>query len=112
MWANGPYPCGSNPDIKIFKECLSQKLDPGEQVLADGSYVGDKCVMCIPGKSEKFSSQVRARHETANRRLKHFAVLGNRFRHKLQLHSMCFHAIVNLTQIILESSDSLFQINC
>ena len=38
---NGPFPCGSNPDISIFRDCLIHKLEPGEMVEADRGYRGE-----------------------------------------------------------------------
>lgn len=108
VWANGPYPCGRFPDIKIFNHILVSKLDRNEKVLADGGYSGVKCVINLDDQTPEYSSTLRARHETVNRRLKHFNVLSQRFRHDLTRHSMCFHAIVNLTQIMLGSTNPLF----
>lgn len=110
-WANGPFPCGLFPDIKIFNYSLSQKLDFGEQVLADGGYSGPKCIDHMTGRKIGYSQKIRARHETVNRRFKQFSVLSSRFRHKPALHSFCFYAILNLTQISLETTNPLFHID-
>eukprot|EP00559_Dactyliosolen_fragilissimus_P004548 CAMPEP_0184857772 /NCGR_PEP_ID=MMETSP0580-20130426/2924_1 /TAXON_ID=1118495 /ORGANISM="Dactyliosolen fragilissimus" /LENGTH=188 /DNA_ID=CAMNT_0027353561 /DNA_START=237 /DNA_END=803 /DNA_ORIENTATION=+ len=38
VWINGPYPCGSYPDTRIFKLGIMHYLDPGERVEADAGY--------------------------------------------------------------------------
>jgi len=53
---------------------------------------------------------IRARHETANRRLKQFGALGQRFRHGIQKHSAVFHSIANLTQLQIEDGSPLFAV--
>lgn len=35
LGANGPFPAGLYPDIKIFKQELEEKLFCGEQVICD-----------------------------------------------------------------------------
>ena len=47
-------------------------------------------------------SQWRARHETINRRFKQFHVLQDVFRHDLTKHQVCFFAVANVTQIMIE----------
>lgn len=38
VWINGPFPCGSWPDLRIARNALVDALDPGEYYLADGGY--------------------------------------------------------------------------
>lgn len=110
VWANGPYPCGSYPDIKIFNDQLVHLLEPNELVLCDKGYSGPHCIHNLGHNDNNLSGTLLARHETVNRRLKHFNILANRFRHRLELHSICFHAVLNLTELMLEESDPLFSI--
>lgn len=110
VWANGPFPCGDYPDVKIFKNYLAKRLAINERIVADKGYKNDRCFYNIPNHPESFSSRIRARHETVNRRLKHFSVLGSMFRHDISLHSACFHAALNLTQLMISHSEPLFQI--
>ena len=37
----GGYPCGAYPDLQIFREALSEILEVGEKVIADGRYKGE-----------------------------------------------------------------------
>lgn len=41
---NGPYSCGINPGISIFKNNLFYLLQPSEQVIADSGYRKEKCI--------------------------------------------------------------------
>ena len=41
VWVNGPFECGSYPDIKIFWKNLKSHLDPNEFVEADAGYHGE-----------------------------------------------------------------------
>jgi hypothetical protein len=45
--------------------------------------------------------KILARHETVNKRIKQFCCLNFRFRHYLHLHPRFFHAVVNLTQLLI-----------
>ena len=110
--AHGPFPSGKYSDARIFKLVLKTRLLPHKNVVADGGYTDERCrkTGSTPELTE-FFSLVRARHQTANRRLKQFLVLSNRFRHKLALHLFCFHAIVNITQLIIESGEPLFHVS-
>jgi hypothetical protein len=38
VWTNGPYPCGSWPDLRIARHALIDALDPREYYIADGGY--------------------------------------------------------------------------
>lgn len=53
---------------------------------------------------------IMSRHETVNKRIKQFNVLVEEFRHDLSQHKLCFHAIVNITSIIIKNEAKLFSI--
>jgi hypothetical protein len=40
VWKNGPYPCGTYPDLTIARHKLLHKLLPGEKFIADTLMVG------------------------------------------------------------------------
>ena len=71
---NGPFPCGSNPDITIFRKILKGKLMPGERVIADRGYRGDSKTFTpdqfTSTQHKRAMSLIRARHETLNGILK------------------------------------------
>ena len=109
VWAHGPFPCGSFPDIRIFNLGLKNHLLPNEVVLCDKGYRGNQIINDLNFNSH-LGGVYLARHETANRRLKQFNVLSQRFKHDLSLHSSCFYSVLNLTQLMIELSDPLFTI--
>ena len=111
VWVNGPFPCGSWPDLKIAREALVHYLDQDEKVIADGGYRGDSHFLTPTGINDDFSrvmAVIRARHETVNGRFKSFNVLACTFRHSLGKHSQCFMAVANLVQVSLLTEAPLF----
>lgn len=102
--ASGPYPAGRNSDINMVRNGMKNSLLSDERVRADGGYQNENCMFLsrILPRHRHFCSQVRARYETINSRLKTFNVLAERFRHDSNLHDVCFHAFLQLTQINLE----------
>lgn len=62
----------------------------------------------LPSIDGKKVSLLRARHETVNLRLKRFNILSSRFRHKLELHGICFHAVPQIVQTALVCDEPLF----
>lgn len=111
-WVNGPFECGSNTDIVIFRKNLKARLGSGEYIIGDGGYGDIRCVQKngLHGIQKRYHCMIRARHETVNKRLKEFNILRNTFRHCLKKHGVCFHAVANITQIVLERESPLFKI--
>ena len=109
VWATGPYPCGSFPDLRIFRLKLKHLLaQNGEKAIADKGYRDPLCVQTVRYPSN-LACRVRARHESINGRLKNFFVLSQTFRHPLNKHATCFFAVLNLTHLLL-LEDPLFDI--
>ena len=83
IWVLRPYPVGKYTDIAIFISVLANCLEPGERVEADNGYVGRpdkiKCPNndCNPAENRVMQGIERSRHETLNRRLKAWGILGN-----------------------------------
>ena len=79
MGFNGPFPAGEWSDIKIFRNQTRKHLGPGEKVLADLGYQGDKKVITkVDSRSALHSYGMgcaRYRHETINRRLQTWSAL-------------------------------------
>jgi len=121
VWINGPFPCGRNPDINIFRASLLSHLDEGERVEADDGYIGDapryiKCPKSFtnPVVTETMQQYVRNRQETVNKRFKDWGILNQVFRNKqkVHLHGEVFRAIVVITQIaISRGGEPLFQVD-
>lgn len=110
MWAYGGYPCGPYPDLTLARVLFIDFLEPNERSMADNGYQ-DATHFLLPnntnGKRHKY---IMSRHETINKRIKQFKVLSETFRHDLALHKLCFHAIINLTQLTIKYEEPLFPI--
>ena len=113
VWVHGPFQAGAFSDLAIFQAGLKKALARNERVVADGGYSDEKCVTpeMLQGQMSTGYATVRARHETVNERFKNFFVLSHRFRHRPFLHSFCFHAVANLTHLMMQSESPLFSIN-
>jgi hypothetical protein len=119
VWLNGPFPCGRNPDITIFRKALLSHLNPGERVEADDGYIGDapqyvKCPKAFtnPVETERMQQLVRNRQETVNKRFKNWGILKQVYRNKekVHLHGEVFRAIAVITQLSINSGEQLFQV--
>lgn len=103
VWASGPFQPGKFPDVTIFRQGLRKRLSSQEYVVADDGYGDTKCIK-PPGEHHPQHwplTYIRQRHENFNKRLKQFSVLKTAFRHDRSLHSVCFYAVLNLTQVQL-----------
>lgn len=114
VWVNGPYPCGEWPDLRIVRDRLIHQLLPGEMYIADGGYSDGGQFSVTPNglnTDEQYMQSVcRSRHETVNKRFKQFSVISGVFRHDVDLHGKCFHAVANLTQMAIQRDEPLFQV--
>ena len=114
VWMNGPFPCGSWPDLRIARDWLHRELGPEEKYLADGGYVDGGQYSETPNglnnADQKMKGDARARHETVNRRFKQWCILERRFRHEPHLHAKVFRAIANITQLCIERDEPLFDV--
>jgi len=112
VWASGPFKCGENSDVSIFRRGLKKRLDTDEFVIADNGYHDERCI--TPPRENhplrKRFSQIRARHETVNGRMKQFRVLRETFHHPLHRHADCFFAVLNITYLMLDE-EPLFDIH-
>ena len=78
-------------------------VDPNEMTVADEGY--------NDGNYFIHDRRIMSRHETVNRRLKQFGVLSQRFRHDRHLHPPCFHAVANLTQLMIANGEKLYELS-
>lgn len=116
VWINGPYACGSWPDISIFRERLIHLLRPGEMVEADRGYRGEPTKIRTPidarnRRERKRKAIARARHETCNRRFKQFGILKQVFRSNISRHAIVFEAVAVITQLSIENGAPLFKLH-
>mmetsp|Transcript_30071 Transcript_30071/g.87946 ORF Transcript_30071/g.87946 Transcript_30071/m.87946 type:complete len:113 (+) Transcript_30071:1597-1935(+) len=94
-------------DLTIFRRWLKWELDEGERVEADRGYRGEPCCKTPvdehrPERAKMLASVIRNRHETMNKRFKHFGCMKQAFRHGIAKHAVCFRAIAVIVQLSLE----------
>ena len=115
VWINGPYECGTWPDISIFRNSLISHLSYGERVEDDGGYIGEapdhiKCPKSFVNPEETVRMQVRARsrQETVNKRFKNWGILKQVYRDTITSHGDAFRAIAVITQQSIINGEALF----
>ncbi|CAJ1932133.1 unnamed protein product [Cylindrotheca closterium] len=111
---NGPFPCGSFPDITIFRNHLVDRLQKGEMAEADLGYRGEPRKIRLPcdwqTEVEKgLKTRARSKQETVNKRFKNWGILKQQYRHPLRDHQVVFRAIVVMTQLDIELGASLYK---
>ena len=102
VWANGPYPCGEWPDLKIARDVLHGILDDGERYIADGGYNCKEALIPADGVTHLeslYMAWARARHETINQQFKQWRVIRNRFERDVRKHGLFMHSIVQIVQV-------------
>ena len=109
VWVNGGLPCGQWPDLKLARSAFIGGLEPGEKALTDQGYRDQNFFEFANGDEQR--KKLLARHETANSRIKLFSCMKERFRHPLYLHPRFFHAVVNVTQLMIENGEPLFAVD-
>jgi hypothetical protein len=62
-------------------------------------------------EGDQRKKRILARHETVNGRIKQFCCMKDRFRHALFLHPCFFHAVINLTQLMIANGESMYAID-
>lgn len=103
VWFHGPFPCGSFPDIKIFRLALKRFLLASERVWGDRGYQGDLKVITpyhpFSKAHQKEMGIARARHETINGRFSDWGALSQVYRHALKKHHLIYSSIAVITQL-------------
>ena len=97
----------------IFRSRLKSSLFSTEKCIADRGYSDEKCITSNNEISSisGIAATLRARHETVNGRLKQFRATAEKFRHDIRLYGMVFFAVANITELLLETANSLFTIS-
>lgn len=111
VWKNGGYPCGDFPDLKLAREAYVFCVGEGEKTLADRGYRDSKFFILPNQTNTVLHNNIMSRHETVNKRIRHFKILRDVFRHKLHTHPLVFHSVVNLTQLMIEDGEPLFSVS-
>lgn len=104
------YPCGSYPDVCIFRYQIKERLKPEERFIAD-NWCADKLYLRqfhAVGFS-LYHCGIFRRHKAINDHLKRFRVLTVPSRHKKTLHS--YFAIANVTNLSITFDELLYNIS-
>ena len=107
VWAHGGMPCGEWPDLRIARNAIIGAIGPREMIIADRGYNDPQYFDTFPDQQKR---AILARHETVNRRVKQFCCMSQRFRHALHLYPRYFHAVINLTQLMIENGEPLYPV--
>lgn len=110
VWKHGGYPCGQFPDLKLARQAYVFCVNEGEKTLADKGYKDSKKFILKNDDNKIFHQRIMARHETVNKRINQFCALKYRFRHDIKKHPKVFHAIINLTQLMIQNGEPLFSV--
>lgn len=110
VWVHGGYPCGLYPDLKLAREAYVLLVNPGELTVADKGYNDALYFIQKTIRNVRDHGTIMARHETVNKRMKQFKILKNTYRHSLQKHPLVFHAVANLTQLMIQNGYPLFSV--
>lgn len=110
VWAYGGYPAGEYPDLKLSRELYVHQVMPGELTFADKGYRDAKFFITPDSTNNAGHKYIMSRHETVNKRFRQFRVLGNTFRHDIDKHTSCFHAVANITALVIKMEDPLFSL--
>ena len=104
---NGPFLCGSWPDLRIARSKLHMMLSHGEYYLADLGYRAAYTPVItkndVSPTDKLRMNWLMARHEQVNRRFKAWGILGNVFNFEEKKHKPVFYAIASITQIEIMS---------
>ncbi len=110
VWAHGGYPCGLYTDLVLAREAFILNLKKDEKAMADKVYKDPLSFILPTPQNKGLHGVIMARHEHVNGRIKQFEILNQRFRNQLEKHPIVFHAVVNVTQLMLENGHPLFSV--
>lgn len=109
VWAFGGYPCGEYVDLKLAREAFALAVDDDERAMADKAY-SDPLFITPNIRNSNRHKLIMSRHETVNKRLRQFLILKTEFRHDRRKHPMVFRAVANLTQLMMQNGEPLFNV--
>jgi hypothetical protein len=106
VWANGPFKAGK-ADVSIFRNSgLKMSLIwANEMAAADSGYAGDDRIrQKYEGFHEEriYNSNLRARQESVNQRIKNYGCMSQRWRQGDYEHFYYFRAVLALVQLEFE----------
>jgi hypothetical protein len=117
VWINGPFKAGRNDKTIFVEDGLKDMLCDNECVEVDRGYQGDdklKNPNIAQSREDRIQkSQVRARHEIVNGRLKNFNILDAVFRSQFDTkkkHGLAFRAVATIVQLGFELHGHLYDV--
>ena len=105
VWGNGPLPCGTHNDIKIYRLNLRSRLDVGEKIVADAGYLDGNCSHPILNEGSTDFRRVRAKQGALNKRIQQLGCLNQGHRHDIP---RAFFAVLHITESLLRSNQPIF----
>lgn len=105
VWTHGGCPY---PDLKLAREAYTFSVNPGEKTIADLGYNDPQYFINRTQKNIDLHKRILSRHETINKKMIQFKILKYPYRHELEKHPIVFHAVANLTQLMIENGSPLF----
>lgn len=100
------YPCGEYSDLKLAREAYVYSINPGELTLADRGYNDLNYFILPTTQNSALHKRIMACHETVNKRIRQFNILKYPFRNNLLKHPLVFHAMFNLSQLMIDNMAS------
>lgn len=111
VWVSPPYR-GSINDKTIFRQGLRFLIPERYLAVADQGYTAGPNLTIVSEFDSVdvilFKKRLLSRHETANKRIKDFAVVSTKFRHGVDLHHIFFDAVATICQYNIENGEPLF----
>ena len=104
VFVKGPLPCGSWPDINIFRNWLHDRVLANERVIADQGFRGEPTTVLWYNPAVNSArlgaliGSILGRHESVNKRFKQFGCMKKKFRQSALEHKDFFDAVAVFTQ--------------
>ena len=87
---------------------MNKVVERGEFVVVGNGYHDEKRVGAREGIVNERTEKIKNHHKSVNSRLKRFFVLGHKFRQTIWKHAQLFHAVANLTQLVIVQRKQIF----
>lgn len=109
VWVSGPYVCGIHPDLRVYREVLKSRLLRRNKLIRYNGYL-DPTMLLHSGAVEfqQLHIAIRAQHKMVNGRWKRLNVLCVPFRHRHELHGICFYEFVKIAVFSMTFEKPLF----
>lgn len=109
VWKYGGLPCGSYPEINLANEAYIYAVKKDELTYANKKYHKSKFFITPNHTNVKEHKKIMQRHKNLKKKIKYFEILNKPYRHIIDKHHLCFHAIVNIIQITIKHDTPLIE---